>query len=112
MELFIDAYDWVMVPNVYGMSQYVDGGSITTKPYISSSNYVRKMSDFPKGAWCDVWDALFWRFIHKHKRVFAANPRMRVMARQLDRMDASKLKGHLSLAQRYLDTLFRRGVVA
>ena len=50
MEMFIDAYDWVMVPNVYGMSQYADGGLFTTKPYISSSNYVRKMSDYKKGA--------------------------------------------------------------
>jgi len=108
MELFIDAYDWVMVPNVYGMSQYADGGRITTKPYISSSNYIRKMSDFARGSWCDVWDALFWRFIYRHRDVFASNPRMRVMALQLDRMDSEKLKRHLSLAHRYSETLFRQ----
>lgn len=39
MELFIDAYDWMMVPNVYGMSQFADGGIMATKPYISGSNY-------------------------------------------------------------------------
>ena len=66
MELFIDAYDWVMVPNVYGMSQYADGGRITTKPYISSSNYIRKMSDFGQGNWCSIWDGLFWRFVSRH----------------------------------------------
>lgn len=59
MELFIDAYDWVMVPNVYGMSQFADGGGMTTKPYISGSGYVRKMSDFPKGPWCKIWDSLY-----------------------------------------------------
>jgi len=107
MELFIDAYDWVMVPNVYGMSQYADGGRITTKPYVSSSNYVRKMSDFPRGAWCDIWDALFWRFVYKHRSVFARNPRMSIMVRQLERMDREKLKGHVELAERYLATLFR-----
>ncbi len=48
MELFIDAYDWVMVPNVYGMSQFCDGGLITTKPYFSGSNYLLKMSDYSK----------------------------------------------------------------
>ena len=48
MELFIDSYDWVMVPNVYGMSQFADGGLMSTKPYISSSNYVYKMSDYKK----------------------------------------------------------------
>ena len=45
MELFIDSYDWVMVPNVYGMSQFADGGLMSTKPYISGSNYIYKMSD-------------------------------------------------------------------
>ena len=51
MELFIDAYDWVMVPNVYGMSQFADGGLMSTKPYISGSNYLMKMSDYKKGDW-------------------------------------------------------------
>jgi deoxyribodipyrimidine photolyase-related protein len=106
MELFIDAYDWVMVPNVYGMSQYADGGLITTKPYISSSNYIRKMSDFPKGPWCDIWDGLFWRFVHKHKPVFAGNPRMRMMAVQWDRMDAERRKQHLQSAKAFLRRLF------
>ena len=41
-------YDWVMVPNVYGMSQFADGGMMSTKPYISSSNYILKMSDYKK----------------------------------------------------------------
>ena len=86
----------------------VDGGRITTKPYISSSNYIRRMSDFPKGVWCDVWDALFWRFAHQHKEVFANNARLRVMAIQLGRMDKKTLKDHIDLAQRYLQTLFRR----
>jgi deoxyribodipyrimidine photolyase-related protein len=105
MELFIDAYDWVMVPNVFGMSQYADGGTMTTKPYISSSNYVRKMSDYPGGSWCEVWDGLFWRFVEKHKTVFATNPRMKMMAVQLDRMDKQKLKKHTTLADAYLETL-------
>ena len=108
MEMFVDAYDWVMVPNVYGMSQYADGGGMTTKPYISSSNYVRKMSDFPAGAWCPVWDALFWRFIHKHRAVFAANARMRMMVRRLEQMDRTQVKEHIGLAERYLATLFLR----
>lgn len=60
MEMFIDSYDWVMVPNVYGMSQFADGGVMATKPYISSSNYVRKMSNFAKGDWCGIWDGLYW----------------------------------------------------
>jgi deoxyribodipyrimidine photolyase-related protein len=67
MELFIDSYDWVMVPNVYGMSQHADGGLMTTKPYISGSSYILKMSDYAKGGWCEIWDALYWRFIDRER---------------------------------------------
>jgi deoxyribodipyrimidine photolyase-related protein len=105
MELFIDAYDWVMVPNVYGMSQYADGGLMTSKPYISSSNYIRKMSDFKAGPWCDIWDSLFWRFIHKHKAVFEENPRMRVMTFQLRRMGTGKIEEHVQVAERFLEQI-------
>lgn len=56
MELLIDAYNRVMAPNVYGLSQYADGGLMTTKPYFSSSRYIRKISDYPEGQWCGVWD--------------------------------------------------------
>jgi deoxyribodipyrimidine photolyase-related protein len=106
MELFIDAYDWVMVPNVYGMSQYADGGLITSKPYISSSNYVKKMSDFAAGQWCSIWNALFWRFVDKHRKVFSENPRMRVMTFQLKRMGRKKLREHLQAADTFLIKLF------
>ncbi len=109
MELFIDAYDWVMVPNVYGMSQYADGGLITTKPYLSSSAYIRRMSDFPKGPWCEVWDGLYWRFIHKHRDFFDRSPRMRVMSVQLERMGARKLRRHLAAAERFLENLWPPG---
>ena len=105
MEMFIDAYDWVMVPNVYGMSQYADGGLITTKPYISSSNYVRKMSDYKKGDWCDWWDGLYWRFIHKHQDFFKGNPRLAVMTSHLKRMGADKLNTHLTNADAFLQRI-------
>ncbi len=104
MELFIDAYDWVMVPNVYGMSQHADGGLMTTKPYISGSAYVLKMSDHAKGDWCGVWDALYWRFIDRERSFFSANPRMRVMVGQLDRM-GSKLDHHRTVADQFLEKL-------
>ena len=107
MEFFIDAYDWVMVPNVYGMSQHADGGLITTKPYISGSSYVLKMSRFRKGNWCPIWDALYWRFIHKHQDFFAANPRMSVMTAQCRKM-GTKLDGHLEAAEMFLEQLHQR----
>ena len=105
MELFIDAYDWVMVPNVYAMALYADGGTITTKPYVSSSNYVLKMSDFKRGEWCDVWDGLFWRFVDLHKDFFTRNPRMKMMVNQADRMGPGKLAQHKARADQFLAQL-------
>ena len=105
MELFVDAYDWVMVPNVYGMSQFADGGIFTTKPYLSGSNYVRKMSDYRKGPWCEVWDGLFWSFIHRHGDFFRSQYRLAMMARNLDRMATETLLSHQRRAADFLDGL-------
>ena len=105
MELFIDAYDWVMVPNVYGMSQFADGGLMSTKPYISGSNYVMKMSDYQKGEWQQVWDGLFWRFMHTHRDFFSQNPRLGMLLKTYDKMDAVKKKAHLTNAENFLSSL-------
>jgi deoxyribodipyrimidine photolyase-related protein len=105
MEMFIDSYDWVMVPNVYAMALYADGGSITTKPYISSSNYILKMSDFKRGPWCDVWDALYWRFVDKHREEFSANHRTEVLVMGLVRMGTAKRSQHLQTAEEFLGSL-------
>ena len=105
MELFVDAYDWVMVPNVYGMSQFADGGIFTSKPYLSGSNYVRKMSDYKQGDWCGIWDGLFWSFIHRHGDFFRSQPRLAMMTRNLDRMAPEVMETHYSKAQQFLDSL-------
>ncbi len=94
MEFFIDAYDWVMVPNIYGMSQFADGGSFTTKPYISGSNYVLKMSDEKAGPWTETWDALFWTFVADHEALFLKNPRSSMMAKTWHRFPTAK-QNHL-----------------
>jgi deoxyribodipyrimidine photolyase-related protein len=105
MEMYIDSYDWVMVPNVYGMSQYADGGLMSTKPYISGSNYISKMSNYPKGEWSKVWDGLFWRFIYKHHAQFIKNPRMSMMAVQVTKMNPETLQNHLAAAEQFLHNL-------
>ncbi len=102
MELFIDAYDWVMVPNVYGMSQFADGGLMATKPYISGSNYLMKMSDFKKGEWQEVWDGLFWRFMHVHRDFFLQNPRLAMLVKSFDKMSEEKRRRHLERAEEWL----------
>ncbi|MEM9968007.1 MAG: cryptochrome/photolyase family protein [Pseudomonadota bacterium] len=105
MEMFVDSYDWVMVPNTYAMSQHADGGLITTKPYFSGSNYVRKMSHWPKGEWADVWDGLYWRFIFKHSAALSRNPRWAMMCRTADRMNADTRAAHDKNAEAFLKTL-------
>ncbi len=105
MEMFIDAWDWVMVPNVYGMSQFADGGIMATKPYISGSNYLAKMSDFSKGEWQKVWDGLFWRFLHEHRSFFKQNYRLAMLISNFDKMNKEKQKQHLNTAERFLDKL-------
>lgn len=105
MELFIDAYDWVMVPNVYGMSQFADGGLMATKPYISGSNYLMKMSDFKKGDWQNIWDGLFWRFMDNHRKFFLSNPRLGMLIRTFDKMSEKRKKTLLSTAKNYLKTI-------
>lgn len=102
MEMFIDAYDWAMVPNIYGMSQFADGGMICTKPYISGSNYILKMSDYKTGDWCDVWDALFWRFLNVHRDFFLSNPRLAMLVHSFDKMSKEKQQHHIDRANRFL----------
>lgn len=105
MTWYIDAYDWVMVPNVYGMSQFADGGMMSTKPYISGSNYLLKMSDFKKGEWSATWDGLFWRFMTTHLDVFQSNPRLSFLLNTWTKMPESKRSEHLRHAESYLAAL-------
>ena len=105
MELFIDSYDWVMVPNVYGMSQFSDGGLMSTKPYISGSSYILKMSDYEKGDWTKIWDSLFWNFIDKRRSFFEKNPRMRMLVNNYDKMNTEKKEGFLLTAENFLSKL-------
>ena len=102
MEMFVDAYDWVMVPNVYAMSQFAAGEAITTKPYVSGSNYLKKMSDFGSGDWNADWDGLYWTFVRDHREVFEKNHRSGFMVKQYDGMDTATKAAHTKAANRWL----------
>ena len=102
MELFVDSYDWVMVPNVYAMSQHADGGQITTKPYFSGSSYVRKMSNFQPGDWTATWDGLYWRWIWNHHEELGKNPRWAMMCAMARKMAPEKREAHLEAAEAFL----------
>ena len=104
MEMYIDAYEWVMVPNVFGMATYADGGLMSTKPYTCSSNYILKMSNYSKGDWCDVVDGLYWRFVEKNKSFYASNMRLSFQVKTLARMSEDRKSKIFTKAESFLKT--------
>ena len=102
MEMFVDSSDWVMSPNVYGMGLFSDGGIFATKPYICGSSYFLKMMDFKKGEWCNIMDGLYWRFINKNRSFFLKNPRLSMMVRIYDKMNAQRKKVILAAADKFI----------
>lgn len=86
----IDAYAWVMRPNVEDMGLSSSTDTFATKPYICGSNYLLKMSDYTKGPWCDVIDGLYWRFVSRNKAELASNVRTVMATKTLDRMNAER----------------------
>ena len=102
MEMFVDSSDWVMVPNVYGMGLFSDGGIFATKPYICGSSYFMKMMDFKKGDWCNTMDGLYWRFIDRNRKFFSKNPRLSMMVHIFDKMKKDRKKLILSAAEQFI----------
>ncbi len=92
--MYVDGYDWVMVPNVIGMALHADNGYVGTKPYAASANYINKMSDYCakcpynyKEATTDdacPFNALYWDFLDRNQKVFSKNHRMQMMLRNLE----------------------------
>ena len=76
---FVDAYEWVMVPNVYGMGLFADGGFFATKPYISGGAYIKKMSDYKDNGWIKLWTDRYWQFLKNNKSQLKDNPRMKLI---------------------------------
>jgi len=114
--LTIDAYQWVMVPNIYGMSQYADGGLMMTRPYYSSSNYILKMSDYKEKdvkikldnieySWTEIWDALYYRFISKNKEMLKKIYAAARNVAQWNKKTTEEQNKLLFLAKKYLNYL-------
>ena len=101
--VYVDAYEWVEMPNVLGMSQFADGGGLATKPYASSAAYIDKMSDYCKGCAYDrkarlgetacPFNALYWDFFERNSGRLKGNPRLAMVYKQLDRMDGEAKAG-------------------
>ena len=113
--IYIDAIQWVEITNTRGMSQFADGGIIATKPYVSSANYINKMSNYCSSCRYDhkqksakdscPFNALYWNFLHSHKKYFAKNHRMRMMLSRLEAMNPDERSELLNRAQYCLDNL-------
>ncbi len=121
LAVYADAYEWVEAPNVIGMSQFADGGIVGSKPYVSSGNYIAKMSDYCKSCAYSVkektgeqacpYNLLYWAFLDRHRDRFKPNPRMAQMYATWDRMDAEKRKTILSEAETFLNRMAQGATV-
>jgi deoxyribodipyrimidine photolyase-related protein len=115
LAVYADAYEWVEAPNVIGMSQFADNGIIASKPYISSGNYIHKMSDYcgscayrvrdKTGPDACPFNLLYWHFLDRHRERFKGNPRMGNMYRVWDKMDADRRNTVLNEAGDWLEKL-------
>ena len=93
MEFAMDSYDWVMILNVFAMAGHADAKKdppTFTKPYVSSDNYIEKMSHYKEKdntnsshSWKDDWKEKYYSFLKKHKKIFKDNPRMNLMMRNI-----------------------------
>ena len=115
LAVYADAFEWVEAPNVIGMSQFADGGIIASKPYISSGNYINRMSDYcahcaysvvqKTGEGACPFNLLYWDFLSRHRDRFARNPRMGPVYRTWDRMAEGRRAEVLAGAAQVLDDL-------
>lgn len=113
--VYIDAIEWVEMPNTRGMSQFADDGIIATKPYAASGNYINKMSDYCKGCHYDVkqkvgdkacpYNSLYWNFINKHRELLEKNPRIGMIYKNWDKQTPELKKQTLEQASYYLNNI-------
>lgn len=119
LELYVDAYEWVELPNTLGMSQFGDGGLLGSKPYISSGAYINKMSDYCGHCRYDVkkrvgqdacpFNALYWDFIARHEDKLASNRRMAMPYRTWAKQSPEAQAETRAQAGRFLDRLDASG---
>ncbi|MEO8998889.1 MAG: cryptochrome/photolyase family protein [Rhodanobacter sp.] len=110
--IYVDAFEWVELPNTRGMSQFADGGIVGSKPYAASASYIHRQSDHCEGCHykharrhgenaCPL-NSLYWHFHQHHRESLARNPRLAMSYRSWDRMDVSERAATLAQAESYL----------
>ena len=115
LSVYIDAFEWVEAPNTVGMSQFADGGIIASKPYVSSGNYINKMSDHCKPCAYSVaaktgknacpFNLLYWHFMDRHRERLEKNHRIGRIYATWDRMGEERQRDYLDSAESFLETL-------
>jgi len=110
--IYIDAIEWVEMPNTRGMSQFADGGLVATKPYVSSGSYINKMSNYCNGCHYNVhkkegdeacpFNSLYWNFLDEKREHFKNNQRMNMMMSLLDKMNTETLNKHRERARKII----------
>ncbi|MCA9347261.1 cryptochrome/photolyase family protein [Candidatus Saccharibacteria bacterium] len=104
MSMSVDAVEWSAVPNVFLFSQMVDGGSVSNKLPIISSNGILSQSNYQKDHWCDVWDGLYWRFVDSRRLMLKKVPRLgTLLLNKYDKMDGGRKRIIGYRAQDFLD---------
>jgi deoxyribodipyrimidine photolyase-related protein len=115
LSVYADAFEWVELPNVSGMALFADGGKLASKPYASGGGYINKMSNYCKGCSYSVtakngpkacpFNYLYWDFLDRNRAKLRANPRVGMMYRVYDRMDADKQQAIRSDAEQFFKDL-------
>ncbi|MEM9101728.1 MAG: cryptochrome/photolyase family protein [Pseudomonadota bacterium] len=113
--IYMDAVEWVEMPNARGMSQFADNGIIATKPYASSGSYINRMSDYCKSCAYKVkekthekacpFNSLYWHFLARHQEKFSQNQRMAMMYRQWDKVEKNTQKAIIKRGDWCIDNL-------
>lgn len=115
LAVYVDAFEWVELPNTVGMSQFADGGLLASKPYASSGSYINRMSDYCGSCHYNVkertgdkacpFNSLYWDFMARNREVLEGNPRLGLTFRNLDKMDDDTLKALRKRAAKFLEML-------
>ncbi|WP_444920292.1 cryptochrome/photolyase family protein [Microbulbifer sp. CnH-101-G] len=115
--IYIDAIQWVELPNTRGMSQYADGGLVATKPYISSGSYINKMSNYCQNCRYDVkkrtgsdacpFNSLYWNFLLQKRDHFKKNPRMSMMLSLVEKLTNKEKKDIQVQAESFIKSIHR-----
>lgn len=113
LAVYVDAVEWVELPNTLGMSQHADGGVMASKPYVASGKYIQRMSNYCQGCRFNPavatgetacpFTTLYWDFLLRHRNRFAGNPRMTMQIRNLDRMDTQSQQAIAQQAREHRD---------